>query len=628
MELRSEFRQDGGHGIIAGLIRIASAGDDHADLVVVENPTLSHLNHGEPFRYENLHLVSEFHALVKWDAGEGFSYVESGAIAIEIAVVVRGKFRFFGELPGEQAAGERESHDDAHALFFGDGEKLGDGLLAEDVEDNLQAGEVRLLQADESFLHRLDARAVVFDFALFLESAEPGEYFTLFEHLDGEAMKLNQINRLDVEALERGLQGRAHTFLRILVRVEVIGTTELGRDEGLYGMGLQELADQLFAAARAVNVGGIEKGYAAIRRRLQNLKGLRLLQIAPIASAELPTTKSYFGNFRPRLPKRSIFHKNCLRIIHESGHGSRLNLAPEVAFKRRLSDNRVMRPLFLLVWFLVLSSGISYAKDSSEQILTTAYFLPSFIFAEKEKLADGTIKWTSALPSIKTWNGEEFFEDAFDARSILESQGIDFSANSSAIYFPARQTIIVKNTAKNLEILGMLFEPGCRLEPLLLQTELILVSFRSSERNIEKDIPSYNYLRNAAGESWKEIARLEILSKSGAMAIGRALSANMELTGGQKLPDSAEGCIAEVEVVVGPDGETLGSRISFQFRGAVAGNSEPLNITFDGDTSHWTGKPQILQFYRSGSSEISYALILRTTVSWPDRKPVNSKVSS
>ena len=49
------------------------------------------------------------------------------------------------ELAGKQAAGERHTRDEADPFGLGGGQEFVDEFLAEDVEDNLQAGEAVLL---------------------------------------------------------------------------------------------------------------------------------------------------------------------------------------------------------------------------------------------------------------------------------------------------------------------------------------------------------------------------------------------------------------------------------------------------------------------------------------------------
>ena len=67
------------------------------------------------------------------------------AVAVVAAVVVAGKGGLLGESIGEQAAGQGQADDEGHALVGSLVEDVGDGTLAEDVEDDLQRGQARLL---------------------------------------------------------------------------------------------------------------------------------------------------------------------------------------------------------------------------------------------------------------------------------------------------------------------------------------------------------------------------------------------------------------------------------------------------------------------------------------------------
>ena len=59
------------------------------------------------------------HPDVVRDAGEGLAYVKGLAVAVEVAVVLGGEFRRRGHLAAEQAAGERQTHDQRHAAGAG-----------------------------------------------------------------------------------------------------------------------------------------------------------------------------------------------------------------------------------------------------------------------------------------------------------------------------------------------------------------------------------------------------------------------------------------------------------------------------------------------------------------------------
>ena len=76
-------------------------------------------------------------------------------------------------LSRQHTTGEREAHDDADVSFDGGGEEIGDLILAEDVEDRLDRGELWMRQREVRLFHRLDAGAEILDEAVVLEVFEP-----------------------------------------------------------------------------------------------------------------------------------------------------------------------------------------------------------------------------------------------------------------------------------------------------------------------------------------------------------------------------------------------------------------------------------------------------------------------
>ncbi len=262
------------------------------------------------------------------------------------------------------------------------------------------------------------------------------------------------------------------------------------------------------------------------------------------------------------------------------------------------------------------------AQDAAEPILTGAFAFPGGFAAPKDGASDGLIVLNTELKPLTEWNGEKLVDHAYDARPLLKSEGVTWPVGASAIYFADSRTLVVKNTAKNMEVYQALFEAGCQLEPLVLRNELVLVSFKGSDQDSTNEIPSYEVLRKEAGASWHELARLEILSRSGMRGTGGLKLGGGARKDGEPGEGGATDCEAEIEVVVGPDGSALDARVSFRFQGTIDGSSVPLDISFNGDTALWTGKPQILQIYRSTPTAATYALVFRSTVSWPDRTPV------
>jgi len=73
--------------------------------------------------------------LSRTQAGECLADVELLAVAVEIAVVARGKRRRLRHLPAEQPPRQRQPHEQRDVPLFRLGEERGDRFLAENIED-------------------------------------------------------------------------------------------------------------------------------------------------------------------------------------------------------------------------------------------------------------------------------------------------------------------------------------------------------------------------------------------------------------------------------------------------------------------------------------------------------------
>src|SRR5690606_35901946 len=93
----------------------------------------------------------------------------------EIAVVLGGEFLGLAELARAQAAGQRQPYDDADIGRLGLRQQVRSGVLAENVEDDLQRAEARRFEAEQALRDGLDAGAIGADQALLFEVVEPGE---------------------------------------------------------------------------------------------------------------------------------------------------------------------------------------------------------------------------------------------------------------------------------------------------------------------------------------------------------------------------------------------------------------------------------------------------------------------
>lgn len=280
-----------------------------------------------------------------------------------------------------------------------------------------------------------------------------------------------------------------------------------------------------------------------------------------------------------------------------------------------------MRMPCLTVGVLFCMLVVMFAEEPAGSTVVGGFVVPAMALMEKEVLSDGSVHWKTDLPRIKEWSGHPLAEPAYDVTLSPMLSGVQLPKGGSAILFPNRNVLLVEGAKETISLLGDMCEAGCRLEPFVLRTELVLISLRGVTQSLEEPAPSYEALRRKAGDSWHEISRLEVISKTGMRGTG-SVKSGAPVPGSASFSPEAKVFSAEVEIVVGPDGDSMDATVSVQFQGKADGFSQPLNVDFGGSTSLWTGKPQVLQVYQAGPVDPSYVLVMRSTISWPDRAPV------
>ena len=102
------------------------------------------------------------------------------------------------------------------------------------------------------------------------------------------AVQLHEVERSMPRLRPRAVDPRAEVVGRVVLRHLLDAAAHLGGDrEARVRVLGEEAADELLAAAVAVDVGGVEEGDARLRRRLEHVPGVGLGDLAPVG-AELP----------------------------------------------------------------------------------------------------------------------------------------------------------------------------------------------------------------------------------------------------------------------------------------------------------------------------------------------------
>ena len=110
-----------------------------------QDPTQRELGQRRTVGHERAQLLDHLQAGFVVDASKSLAAVERLAAAVEPAVIVRRELRVAGHLAREQARGEWDTGDDPDVLALRLFEEEPGGPLAEDVEDDLDCGDDRVL---------------------------------------------------------------------------------------------------------------------------------------------------------------------------------------------------------------------------------------------------------------------------------------------------------------------------------------------------------------------------------------------------------------------------------------------------------------------------------------------------
>ena len=170
----------------------------------------------------------------------------------------------------------------------GGGQHLVERLHPERVEDDLDARDVRAGDGAERLVGGLDADAVRRDDLLVDEAVEHVVRRVVVDDLARRAVQLHEVDGVDAEVAARAVEPRAEVGLDVVRRHLLLAAAHLGRD-GEAGVGVvgDEAADDLLAAAVAVDVGGVVERHARLGRRLEHRAGVVLADVTPVG-AELP----------------------------------------------------------------------------------------------------------------------------------------------------------------------------------------------------------------------------------------------------------------------------------------------------------------------------------------------------
>jgi len=131
------------------------------------------------------------------------------------------------------------------------------------------------------------------------------------------------------------------------------------------------------------------------------------------------------------------------------------------------------------------------------ELIYKAYSLSDLFFTAYE---GGNQKSGSWVKGAK----EDPASGGLDVREIFSMQGVTFPPGSEAIYFLSTEGLLVRNTLANHDLMDVITQ-GCNFPGLHVQVTFSVISFRAPD-TVDTDLLSYKKLREAAGDTWREIA--------------------------------------------------------------------------------------------------------------------------
>src|SRR5450759_983551 len=157
---RREWRQVRRCRVRPGLVGRLRAGDGGRHLVGHEDPPQRQLGERGAVRHERAQFLHELQPRLVVEAGERLPDVEGFAVAVERAVVAGIERSLARERAGQEARREGHPGQDADVAAGGLGQEAVSRALADQVVDDLDARDARVLDRLERLLDALNADAV------------------------------------------------------------------------------------------------------------------------------------------------------------------------------------------------------------------------------------------------------------------------------------------------------------------------------------------------------------------------------------------------------------------------------------------------------------------------------------
>ena len=317
-----ERKEVGGGDVLFDLGWSTGARNGAGDRWLLEDPAESELGEGHSGRAigeERAQSVDggELRSIV--DSGEGFALIEGGAVAIEGAMVIGGKVARGSQLSRQHPGGEGETRQNGHLPLSGLREESLGRALSEEVVDDLDRLNSRILDRLECLLDAFDADAVEADLSRSDETIKGVEDLRVVVDICRRAVQLEEVERLSLKETETAFDKGGQVPESIAGGdVGIEPPASLGSNEDLCGALTPELGQEALAAAITVDIGSIEEVDAKVDRAMQRVEGLAIRDLAPTAS-DCPRSETDWRHAPAGSPKWSSLHHPLDRRPHFLG---------------------------------------------------------------------------------------------------------------------------------------------------------------------------------------------------------------------------------------------------------------------------------------------------------------------
>jgi len=314
VEGRGEGALTAGGDVGFDVAAFAHAGNDSADVGIVEDEAQRHLRHGVAGGNERAEGL-----------GVGDAVFQIFGDEIGVAPVALGPGAVDGQGAGECAFVEGHASDHGDIFHTADGEERVFGILVEDVVDDLNGiGDAFKNGANAvAGLPAIDADANGLRFAAGAQLFHRTREAFVVEPAIFPSVKLDEVEFFDAEIGEAFVDVRFDVVRRIaIIEGEIAAAGPLaifGRnfrrdvkffggpaDSGIIFVGAENFGEDLFAAAVAVGPGGVEEIAAEIDGALEGVEGFGVVRAGP--AGESPHAVTNFTDVPSGAAELAIVH--------------------------------------------------------------------------------------------------------------------------------------------------------------------------------------------------------------------------------------------------------------------------------------------------------------------------------